>query len=49
MKVLNKVGVVAAKTMDSMYRMNEHAKDLIQGNLEGLFSINYWIVAQAPL
>lgn len=49
MNLAHKVGVIGKKTVESMDRMNEHAKDLIQGNVEELFSINYWIVAQAPL
>ena len=35
--------------MDSMDRMNEYARNLVQGEREELFSINYWLVCQAPL
>lgn len=49
MGLAHNVGIVGKKTVESMDRMNEHAKDLIQGNVEELFTINYWIVAQAPL
>jgi len=48
-KMLNKVGLVSKSVMASMDRMNEYAKDLIQGDREGLFAINYWVVCQAPL
>lgn len=49
MRLAYNVGLVGKKTVEAMDRMNEHAKDLIQGNIEELFTINYWIVAQAPL
>ena len=48
-KVLNKVGLMSKSVMDSMDRMNEYANDLVQGEREELFSINYWLVCQAPL
>lgn len=48
-KMLNKVGLLSKSVMASMDRMNEYAKDLVQGEREELFSINYWIVCQAPL
>lgn len=48
-QALHAVGLVSKNVMDSMDRMNQYAVDLIQGDREGLFSINYWIVCQAPL
>jgi len=45
----NKIGVMSKSVMDSMDRMNEYAKDLVQGEREELFSINYWLVCQAPM
>lgn len=49
LRMLNKIGLVSQSIVASMDRMNEYAKDLIEGDREGLFSINYWIVCQAPL
>jgi len=46
---LNRVGLMSKSVMESMDRMNQYAKDLIQGEREQLFSINYWLVCQAPL
>lgn len=48
-KVLNSVGLMSESIMASMNRMNEYAKDLIQGDREGLFTINYWITCQVPM
>jgi len=48
-QMLHKVGLVGSQVMASMDRMNQYAKDLIEGGREELFSINYWIVCQAPL
>ena len=42
------VGSAWKQVMDSMNRMNEYAQDLVQGEREQLFSINYWLVCQAP-
>lgn len=47
--LLHKVGLVGEKIVASMDRMNQHAQALIQGDRDGLFTTNYWIVAQAPL
>ena len=44
----SKVGLMSKSVMDSMDRMNEYAQDLVQGEREELFSINYWLVCQAP-
>jgi len=49
LQVANKVGLMSESVMQSMDRMNEYAKDLVQGEREELFSINYWIVCEAPL
>lgn len=46
---LNKIGLMSTSVMESMDRMNEYAQDLVQGEREELFSINYWLVCQAPL
>lgn len=46
---LNKIGLMSKSVMDSMDRMNEYAQDLVRGEREELFSINYWLVCQAPL
>ena len=48
-QLLNRVGLMSKSVMDSMDRMNEYARDLVQGEREELFSINYWLVCQAPL
>merc|ERR1719473_539443 len=45
---LNKIGLMSTSVMESMDRMNQYAKDLVQGEREELFSINYWLVCQAP-
>lgn len=45
---LNKIGFMSKSVMDAMDRMNEYGEDLIQGEREELFSINYWLVCQAP-
>ena len=47
-QLLNTVGLMSKSVMESMDRMNQYAKDLIQGEREQLFSINYWLVCQAP-
>ena len=44
----NKIGLMSKSVMESMDRMNEYAQDLVQGEREELFSINYWLVCQAP-
>jgi len=44
----NKIGLMSSSVMESMDRMNEYASDLVQGEREELFSINYWLVCQAP-
>lgn len=44
----NTIGLMSKSVMESMDRMNEYAKDLVQGEREELFSINYWLVCQAP-
>mmetsp|Transcript_115731 Transcript_115731/g.247372 ORF Transcript_115731/g.247372 Transcript_115731/m.247372 type:complete len:352 (+) Transcript_115731:49-1104(+) len=49
MNFFYKIGLISDGVMASMNRMNEYAKDLIQGDREDLFTINYWIVCQAPL
>jgi len=46
---LHSVGLVGEKLVASIDRMNEHAQSLIQGDRQGLFTTNYWIVCQAPL
>lgn len=48
-QLANKVGLMSKDFMESMDRMTEYGKDLVQGESEELFSINYWIVCQAPL
>jgi len=48
-QMLSKAGLVSKNGMASMDRMNEYAWDLMQGGREGLFTINYWYVCQAPL
>jgi len=45
---LNKFGIMSKDVMESMDRMNQYASDLVQGEREQLFSINYWLVCQAP-
>jgi len=45
----NKIGLMSTSVMESMDRMNEYAQDLVQGEREELFSINYWLVCQAPM
>lgn len=45
----NKFGLMTKSIMDSMDRMNEYGDDLLQGEREELFSINYWLVCQAPV
>jgi len=46
---LNSVGLMSKSVMDSMDRMNQYAQDLIQGEREELFSINYWLVCQSSV
>lgn len=46
---LNKVGLVSDTVVASIDRMNQHAASLIDGDREGLFTTNYWIVCKAPL
>merc|ERR1711865_335962 len=48
-QLANKVGLMSTSVMESMDRMNQYAQDLVQGEREELFSINYWLVCQAPL
>merc|ERR1712137_842300 len=43
-QLANKVGLMSSSVMQSMDRMTEYGKDLVQGEREELFSINYWIV-----
>lgn len=45
---LHQVGLVGDKIVASMDRMNQHAKALIQGDRDGLFTTNHWIVCRAP-
>jgi len=45
----HKIGLMSKSVMESMDRMNQYASDLVQGEREELFSINYWLVCQAPL
>lgn len=47
-QLLNKIGLISTSIMESMDRMNQYAQDLIRGEHEELFSINYWLVCQAP-
>lgn len=49
LKMLNKVGLVGTNFMKAMDRMNQYGEDFMQGDREGLYSINYWIVCEAPL
>mmetsp|Transcript_81628 Transcript_81628/g.141892 ORF Transcript_81628/g.141892 Transcript_81628/m.141892 type:complete len:358 (+) Transcript_81628:50-1123(+) len=49
MKYLNSLGLISTRLMASMDRMNQYGEDFIQGDREELFTINYWIVCQAPL
>jgi sterol 24-C-methyltransferase len=46
--LLHRIGLIEKEAMLSINRMNEHAQALIQGDRDGLFTTNYWIVAQAP-
>lgn len=48
-QLLNKIGLMSKSVMESMDRMNQYAQDLVQGEREELFSINYWLVCEAPL
>jgi sterol 24-C-methyltransferase len=48
-RMANKVGLMGDNVMQSMDRMTEYGVDLVTGEREELFSINYWIVCQAPL
>jgi hypothetical protein len=45
---LARIGVMSKSVTESMDRMNQYAQDLVQGEREQLFSINYWLVCQAP-
>lgn len=47
-RLLNYVGLVGDKLVKSIDRMNQHAKSLIQGDREELFTTNYWLVCQSP-
>lgn len=47
-QLFNKIGLMSTSVMESMDRMNQYAADLVQGEREELFSINYWLVCQAP-
>ena len=45
---LRYIGLIDDKLVTSINRMNEHAQSLIQGDRDGLFTTNYWIVCEAP-
>jgi sterol 24-C-methyltransferase len=47
-QLANKFGLISKSVMESMDRMNRYGTDLVTGEREELFSINYWIVCQAP-
>ena len=46
---LKDLGLVSPKVVASIDRMNEHAKSLIEGDRQGLFTINNWFICEAPL
>merc|ERR1711934_965242 len=46
--LFHRIGLIGKEAMVSINRMNEHAQALIQGDAQGLFTTNYWIVAQKP-
>lgn len=46
MKLLGKAGLIGKPLIASMDLMNEYVVDLIQGDREGLFTTDYWVVAQ---
>lgn len=47
--ILHYFGIVGDKLVASIDRMNEHAQALIQGDRQGLFTTNYWIVCEKPM
>jgi len=45
----HKIGLISDSVTESMDRMTQYGNDLVAGEREELFSINYWIVCQAPV
>ncbi len=46
---LNYFGLVGNQLVASIDRMNEHAQALIQGDRQGLFTTNYWLICEKPM
>jgi len=43
------IGLMSKNVQETMDRMTEYGNDLVTGEREELFSINYWIVCEAPM